>query len=184
MLIRSVVSPSIARLGRAVNRSQFVTPSRFFCVNNEKENERERLDYDVVIVGVGIRMECDVQGGCAGLSAAIRLKTESAKQQKDLSVCVLEKGEAIGSHVMSGCLLNTDSLSTLLPDWKQQVCVELSSHEPGQSHQTESEGGEHAVSSRPREQLFHPIVAHSALYSPQRQLRRQVKSSLRTERIV
>ena len=164
-----------------MNRSQFVTPSRFFCVNNEKENERERLDYDVVIVGVGIRMECDVQGGCAGLSAAIRLKTESAKQQKDLSVCVLEKGEAIGSHVMSGCLLNTDSLSTLLSDWKQQVCVELSSHEPGQ---TESEGGEHAVSSRPREQLFHPIVAHSALYSPQRQLRRQVKSSLRHKRIV
>ena len=126
-----------------MNRSQFVIPSRFFCVNNEKEDERERLDYDVVIVGVGIRMECDVQGGCAGLSAAIRLKTESAKQQKDLS-----------------------------------------SHEPGQSHQTESEGGEYAVSSRPREQLFHPIVAHSALNSPQRQLRRQVKSSLRPKRIV
>ena len=51
------------------------------------------------------------------MSAAIRLKTEAEKHHLDLSVCVLEKGEYLGSHVMSGCLLNTDSLSTLLPNW-------------------------------------------------------------------
>ena len=55
------------------------------------------------------------------MSAAIRLKTEAEKHHLDLSVFVLEKGESLGSHVMSGCLLNTDSLSTLLPNLKELV---------------------------------------------------------------
>ena len=55
------------------------------------------------------------------MSAAIRLKTEAEKHHLDLSVCVLEKGESLGSHVMSGCLVSTESLSTLLPNWKELV---------------------------------------------------------------
>ena len=44
--------------------------------------ERESMDFDVVIVG----------GGPAGLSAAIRLKQLAARDGRDLSVVVLEKG--------------------------------------------------------------------------------------------
>ncbi|HTL21823.1 MAG TPA: electron transfer flavoprotein-ubiquinone oxidoreductase [Steroidobacteraceae bacterium] len=65
--------------------------------------ERESLQYDVVIVGAGP----------AGLACAIRLK----QLKPAASVCVLEKGSAVGAHSLSGAVLEPGPLEQLLPEW-------------------------------------------------------------------
>ncbi|MEK9917515.1 MAG: NAD(P)/FAD-dependent oxidoreductase, partial [Betaproteobacteria bacterium] len=71
-------------------------------------SERESMEYDVVIVGAGP----------SGLSCAIKLKQLAAEQDKEISVCVVEKGSEVGAHTLSGAVIETRSLDELIPDWK------------------------------------------------------------------
>jgi electron-transferring-flavoprotein dehydrogenase len=71
---------------------------------------REIMEYDVVIVG----------GGPSGLSAAIRLKQLAAENNKEVSVCILEKGGEIGAHILSGAVIDPTALNELMPDWKEK----------------------------------------------------------------
>ncbi|MDK4615586.1 electron transfer flavoprotein-ubiquinone oxidoreductase [Kingella kingae] len=67
------------------------------------------MAYDVVIVGAGV----------AGLSVAIRLKQLAAKQEREISVCVLEKGSEVGAHILSGAVIDPRALSELFPNWQE-----------------------------------------------------------------
>src|SRR5947209_6849619 len=82
--------------------------------------ERETLDVDVVIVGAGP----------AGLAAAYQLAklvaahnaSAAEKKLEGLSIAVLEKGKEIGSHGISGAVMDPKGIAELMPDWLERGC--------------------------------------------------------------
>jgi electron-transferring-flavoprotein dehydrogenase len=82
--------------------------------------ERETLDVDVVIVGAGP----------AGLAAAYKLaqlvqahnESGSEKKLEGLSIALLEKGKEIGSHGISGAVMDPRGIAELMPDWLERGC--------------------------------------------------------------
>lgn len=77
---------------------------------NPRNVERIKDDVDVCIVG----------GGPAGLSAAIRLKQLERERGNEIRVVVLEKGAEVGSHILSGAVIEPRALNELIPDWSNR----------------------------------------------------------------
>ena len=68
------------------------------------------MNFDVVIVGAGP----------SGLSMGIRLAQLAKEQERELTICILEKGAEVGAHILSGAVIEPRTLSELIPDWKDK----------------------------------------------------------------
>ena len=75
-------------------------------------SEREEMPLDVLFVG----------GGPANLAGAIRLKQLSQEKGLDLEIGLIEKGDTIGSHSLSGAIMDPKALRELMPDYEVKGC--------------------------------------------------------------
>ncbi|MGI9344728.1 MAG: electron transfer flavoprotein-ubiquinone oxidoreductase [Gammaproteobacteria bacterium] len=71
---------------------------------------REKLEFDILIVGAGP----------AGLSCAIELAKRASSLDQPLNIGVVEKGSEVGAHILSGAVLDPRALDELLPDWRNE----------------------------------------------------------------
>jgi len=86
------------------------------------EPQRETLDVDALFVG----------GGPAGLAGAIRLRqlvrdhnekaARDGRKPLELSIALIDKGREIGSHAISGAILDPRGLRELYPDFEAMGC--------------------------------------------------------------
>src|SRR5262249_54540081 len=78
--------------------------------------ERETLEVDVLFVGAGP----------ASLAGALRLRQLINKRNEgpgqglgEITIAVIEKGREIGSHIISGAVMDIRPLAELLPDYEE-----------------------------------------------------------------
>jgi len=75
-------------------------------------DSREEMEFDVLFVG----------GGPANLAGAIHLMNVAGRKGLKLEVCIIEKGSTIGSHSLSGAILDPVALKELIPDYIEKGC--------------------------------------------------------------
>jgi electron-transferring-flavoprotein dehydrogenase len=76
------------------------------------DNVREQIEFDVLFVG----------GGPASLAGAIHLMKLAKSRGLELEVALIEKGADIGSHALSGAVLNPIALKELIANYRKEGC--------------------------------------------------------------
>ncbi len=80
------------------------------------DTEREILDVDVLFVGAGPAS----LAGAYHLGAMIETYNESAESPLEITIAVLEKGKEVGSHALSGAVVDPRAFRELFPhDWRK-----------------------------------------------------------------
>ena len=85
--------------------------------------ERESLEMDVVFVGAG---PANLSGALhlARLIGAHNSAVEGGKREGkslgEIQIGVIEKGSAVGAHILSGAVMDPRGLAELIPDFKEQ----------------------------------------------------------------
>ncbi|KAG9019417.1 hypothetical protein FRB90_002569 [Tulasnella sp. 427] len=102
-------------------RLRWCGPTRSFTTSLRRQNDQQEPVFDPSSVDrptddVDV---CIVGAGPAGLSAAIRLKQLEREKGKEIRVVVLEKGSEVGSHTLSGAVIEPRALDELLPEWQK-----------------------------------------------------------------
>ena len=73
---------------------------------------REQLPFDVLYVG----------GGPANLAGAIHLMNLAEEKGIEIEVGLIEKGDTIGAHSLSGAILDPIALKELIPEYVEKGC--------------------------------------------------------------
>jgi electron-transferring-flavoprotein dehydrogenase len=76
------------------------------------DSSREQIAFDVLFVGCGP----------ANLAGAVHLMELAKGKGQELEVVLIEKGDAIGAHALSGAVLNPRALEELMPHYKGAGC--------------------------------------------------------------
>jgi electron-transferring-flavoprotein dehydrogenase len=63
-----------------------------------------------------------VGGGPASLAGAIKLMQMAKEKNLELEVALIEKGAEIGSHALSGAVMDPTALNELMPDYADKGC--------------------------------------------------------------
>ncbi len=112
----------------------------------------ESIEFDVLFVG----------GGPANLAGAIRLMQLAADKGEALEVALIDKGAAIGSHAISGAVMNPVAMAELYPDYLAQgFPVERTVRGDGFFFLTQSRGFKVPLVPRQMHNTGFPIVSLS-----------------------
>src|SRR5204863_2839245 len=94
-----------------------------FVWGKDRRMERETLAMDVVFVGAGPAN----LSGAFHLARLIKLHNDAIKTGErqgealgEIEIGVIEKGAAVGSHILSGAVMDPKALKELIPDFVEQ----------------------------------------------------------------
>jgi len=87
--------------------------------------EREQLEMDVVFVGAGpanLAAAYHLKKSIADHNAAVQAGNSSGIPIHDPEVCIIEKGDFVGAHILSGAVMDPIAIRELMPDFLEQGC--------------------------------------------------------------
>lgn len=79
--------------------------------------ERDTLEVDVLFVGAG---PASLAGAYHLRKLIDRYNADHSGGLGEISIAVIEKGREVGSHTISGAVMDMGPFSELLPDWKER----------------------------------------------------------------